>query len=269
MSQKRVSAAFKIFGGQVRFHRKRLALTQGELGDRVGQSAALIHAIECGRRPALSPLLEQLDEELQAGGALVVAAEGLVGVPVAEFFADVADWEAECVSVDSFENSVLPGLLQTPDYARAVLKAGCPPLSDDEIEQQVSGRIDRQDLLTRQPTVLCGYVIEEWVLRRPIGGEAVLKAQLERLMEYMAMRNVSIQIMKTRTVEHVGLDGPMLLLDMPTGVQYAYIPHQAGGTAITDPEQVRSLRQRYGIIRAQASSTTASLALVKQIAGEL
>lgn len=266
----RVSAAHKLFGGQVRFYRKKKGLSLQELADAVGQSSSLIHAIECGRRPALSPLLEDLDRELDTGGALSVAAESLLGEKVvAEFFADTAEWEKDCVSVDSYQNALLPGMLQTEEYARAVLGVGCPPLEDDEIEAQAHGRLDRQKLLTRRPTALCSYVIEQAVLDRPIGGRDVLRAQLRRLLELGAMRNVSIQIMPTSCQEHVGLDGPMLLLEMPDGKHHAYIESQAGGEAIADPDQIRILRQRYGIIRAQALTIADSRVLIEKLAGEV
>jgi len=246
-----------------------MGLTEQELAEQVRQSPSLIHAIECGHRPALSPLLEELDRVLGAGGALEAAAEHLVGEKVAEFFADVANWEKTAVSVDSYENAVVPGLLQTEDYARAVLGASCPPMEDDAIDVQLQGRIERQKMLTRKPVALCSYVIEEWILQRPIGGKEVLRAQLERLLEYSAMRNVSIQIMPTQCMEHVGLDGPMLLLEMPDGRHHAYLETQAGGTPVNDPEQVRIFRQRYGIIRAQALTIADSGALIRKMAGEL
>ncbi|MGC0421550.1 helix-turn-helix domain-containing protein [Embleya sp. AB8] len=263
------SAAQRLFGGQVRFHRKKKGLTQERLAELVNQSPSLIHAIECGRRPALSPLLENLDRELDAGGALVDAAEYLVGEKVAESFVDTADLEKKCVAVDSLELSLVPGMLQTEDYMRALLRAGHPPLDDDDVEARVQGRVERQKLLTRKPTAICSYVIEEWVLHRPIGSRAILKAQLERLLECSAMRNVSIQLMPTQCMEHVGLDGPMLLLEMPDGQVTAHLEFQAGGMQVTDPEQVRVFRQRYGIIRAQALTIADSTALIRKVAGEL
>ncbi|MFE2869167.1 helix-turn-helix domain-containing protein [Embleya sp. NPDC059259] len=265
-----MSAAHKLFGSQVRFYRKKKGLTQQELADAVAQSLSLIHAIECGRRPALTPLLVDLDRELATDGALQAAAACLVGEKaVAEFFADTAEWERNCVSVDSYQNALVPGMLQTEDYARAVLGAGCPPLEDDDIDIQVHARLDRQKLLTRRPTALCSYVVEESVLHRPIGGRDVLKGQLTRLLELGALRNVSIQIMLTACQEHVGLDGPMLLLEMPDGVHHAYIESQAGGEVVAGLEQIRVLRQRYGIIRAQALTIADSRALIEKRGGEL
>lgn len=263
------SAIQRLFGSQVRFLRKRKGLTQEQLAKLVNQSASLIHAIECGRRPALSPLLEQLDRELDASGSLMDAAGYLVGEKVAESFVETAELEKQCVAADSFQLSLIPGLLQTEDYMRALLRAARPPLEDDDIEARVQGRIERQKLLTRKPTAICSYVIEEQVLKRPIGSKAILKAQLTRLLECSVMRNVSIQLMPTQCMEHVGLDGPMLLLEMPNGQVIAHLESQAGGAQVTDPELVRVLRQRYGIIRAQALTMADSTALIRKMAGEL
>ncbi|MFI1377817.1 helix-turn-helix domain-containing protein [Embleya sp. NPDC020886] len=266
---KRVSPAYRIFGSQIRFHRKAARLTVEELGKLIGQAPSTVRAFESGNRPVLPPTVARLDEVLSTGGALATSAEYLAGEKVADFFADTAAVEAECLGLDSFESSVIPGLLQTEAYARAVISSRRPPLDEDEIEQRVEGRLSRQILLTRKPAAALSFIIDEWVLRRPIGGDAVFKDQLYRLLECANMRTVTLQVMPTRCVEHAGLDGPILVLEMADGQYCAYTESQGDGAVIADPERVRIFRHRYAIIRAQAKSIEKSRKLIAEIAGEL
>jgi transcriptional regulator with XRE-family HTH domain len=262
------SATLKYFGSQMKLFRGRAGLTRAELGARVGYSEATVASVEQGRRIPQQEFIDQADEALGAGGILRAGAPFLVQARYPAWFQDFALLEADAVSLYSYENQVMPGILQTEQYARAVFATNCPPLEDDELERRVEARLDRQRLLTRKPVAVLGFVIEEVVVRRPLGGRAVLNGQLSRLLELAGRRNVSVQVMPSLREAHGGLSGPMVLLDTPERRNLAYVEGQSGSFLVSERDEVGTLAQRYGIIRAQALNPEESLRLIEQVAGE-
>ncbi len=262
------SAALKYFGSQLQLLRTRSGLTQAELGERFGYSESTVASVEQGRRVPQEEFIERADEVLGANGLLKAGAPFVAQARYPAFFQDFVKREAEAVSRHAYENQLIPGLLQTEDYARALLSAHCPPLDDETLERRLRARLERQSLLDRS-TFILGFVIEEVALRRPVGGPAVLKAQLQRILERGELRNVSIQVMPTASEAHMGLNGPMVLLETRERQHLAYVEGQAGSHLLSDREEVSVLGQRYGIIRALALSPRESARLIEQVAGEL
>lgn len=112
-------------------------------------------------------------------------------------------------------------------------------------------------------------VIEEVVLRRPIGGSEIHREQLEQLIRLAQLRSVELQVMPTDRSEHAGMGGPFILLTPRGKAQVGYTEVQNGSRLVTDPEEVRILAARYGSIRAQALTMRESLDLIKNMLGEL
>lgn len=263
------SAFLRGFGKQLKLLRERAGLTQAELGARVGYSADQIASVECGRRIPKPDLIDKADEVLGARGILKAMKEQCALERYPAFFRDAAEIEKEAAELYSYENQVLVGLLQTKDYARAVLGM-CRPLLDEElIEQRVAARLDRQAIFSVRPAPIMGFVMEEAILRRPYGGKHVLRGQLEHLLLIGEKRNVELQVMPTDREDHAGADGPFILMIPKGGSQIAYIEGQGRGILLTDREEVRTIAARYGIIRAQALNPGESLALIEKVLREL
>jgi hypothetical protein len=128
-----------------------------------------------------------------------------------------------------YANHVIPGMLQTEAYARAIFSCHCPPLEDDEIENGVTARLERQSVLQRKPTPLVSFVLEEHTLTRPLGGPVALKEQLSHVLEVGQRRNVEIQVMPHDRETHAGLNGPMILLETAERKRLAYVEGPGGG----------------------------------------
>src|SRR5262249_54692603 len=137
------------------------------------------------------------------------------------------------------------------------------------IDRWTEDRLARRALFTRKPVCMLSFVLEECILRRPVGGPAVMKEQLGHLMAMGERRNVQIQIMPSHYEAHAGFDGPFTFLESPDRQFLAYAESQVGGLLTDDPERVSLLHQRYGTIRAQALTPEHSAKLIEQIAGEL
>ncbi|MFE2496421.1 Scr1 family TA system antitoxin-like transcriptional regulator [Streptomyces scopuliridis] len=257
------------YGKLVKLWRNKAGLTQQELADAVGYSCDQLASIEQGRRPAKSAFTDAAEVTLKAGGTLEVLQEDVDLAKLPAFFYDFAKIETEAVSRFSFDPLVIPGLLQTPEYAEALFSEHCPPLSDETIEQHVDARLSRQKLLTRTPMVETCFIIGEASLRSAVGSADVMRAQLQNLLKQGTMRNVEIQVMPADCGFHPGLNGPMVILETLEHRRVGYIESQDVGLVITDAATVSAFGLRYGKLRTQALNVEESACLIETLAGEL
>ncbi|MFJ5213552.1 Scr1 family TA system antitoxin-like transcriptional regulator [Streptomyces sp. NPDC088354] len=264
------SASMRMFGSVARSLREARGLTTDELAARVGYSKSLVVKIERGERMPPPAFVESAEALLgDAGGVLRAAARHLERGEFPSWFEEYAELERAAACLYKYDAHVINGLLQTEDYARVVLGAHCPTLEADEVERRVRARLARQSLLTRAPAPQLAFVIEEWVLRRPVGGREVNRRQLERLLEAGALRNVTVQVMPLPHEAHAGFDGPMTLLETPDLRLLAYLEVQGRSVLVDQRNEVSKLNQRYAMIRSQALSVGDSAKVIEQIAGEL
>ncbi|WP_448318219.1 helix-turn-helix domain-containing protein [Streptomyces sp. CO7] len=265
---------FRAVGRQLKLLRERAGLTQRDLGDRLGYSEDLISSLERGRRTPQREFLTAADDLLGAGGLLSATADEVESARAKSrvrhpaWFRDYARLEGSAVEINDYSNHDIPGLLQTERRARALYGMRKPVLDEDTIDRRVAARLDRQRILTSWPPPLVTAVIEEAVLRRPIGGSGVHKEQLQHLITLAGLRHVEIQVMPTDRPEHAGMGGPFILLTPKNQPQVAYVEAQNRASLLVDREEVRILAARYGSIRAQALTPHESLSLMTDLLGE-
>ncbi|GAA3643366.1 helix-turn-helix transcriptional regulator [Streptomyces iranensis] len=261
----------RAVGKQVKLLRERSGWTQKELGKRLGYSEDLIASLERGRRTPQPEFLDAADDLLGADGLLSVTKEDIAQAKAKArvrhpaWFRDYARLEGEAVEINFYNNHDIPGLFQTERRARALYEMRKPLLDEETIEQRVASRIDRQTILTRWPPPMVTAVVEETVLRRPLGGWEVHKEQLERLLRLGRLRNVELQVMPMERTEHAGMGGPFILLTPKGKPQVGYTEVQNHARLATDTEEVRILAARYGTIRAQALTPRESLELIERM----
>ncbi|MFD6992060.1 Scr1 family TA system antitoxin-like transcriptional regulator [Streptomyces sp. NPDC059943] len=256
------------YGKLLRLHRDRAGLTQQELAHALGYSVELVASVEQGRRPAQAKFTEAAETTLNADGTLTVLQDDVDLAKLPAFFQDFALIETEAVSRYDFEPLLIPGLLQTEDYARALFTSHCPPLSDETIEQHVEARLSRQKLLTRTPLVESCFIIGGAALTTVVGSEEVMRGQLQRLLEQGSMRNVEIQVMPSDRGFHPGHNGSMVILETLEHRRVGYIESQDVGLVITDATKVSTFGLRYGKLRTQALNAEESARLIERVAGE-
>ncbi|PGH49920.1 helix-turn-helix transcriptional regulator [Streptomyces sp. Ru87] len=248
--------------------REAAGLTQAELGARVGYGEAQIAAVEQGRRIPKPELVDAVDRVVGAGGVLFAMKAELGRARYPGFFRRYASLEAEASQLHAYDSHVVKGLLQTEEYARAVFEMWRPLLDTDTVEQRVAARMERQKLFSRRPAPLLSFVIEETVLRRPLGGAAIMRGQLEQLLLYGHQRNVEIQVMPTTREEHAGLAGSFTLLHLGDQRRMAYMEVQDESALHSEPKKVSALEATYGVLRAQALTPRESLAFIEKLLGE-
>jgi transcriptional regulator with XRE-family HTH domain len=255
------------FGRQLKLLRVQAGLDRPEFGKRTGYAPQSVASFEQGRRIPPARFIDSADEALGAGGVLRALKDEVARAQYPAFFRDMARLEAEAIGLSVYANHAVPGLLQTAEYAGAVFRMQRPLLEDEVIEQRLAARMARQEIFTRRPAPLLSFVVEEVVLRKPIGGRDVLRGQLERILLAGQNRNVEIQVMPTDREDHAALDGPFTVIETEDGKRLAYTEVQGDSRMYSDHRTLHELESRYSILRSQALTPSESLTIVEDLLG--
>ncbi|MFF4706010.1 helix-turn-helix domain-containing protein [Streptomyces sp. NPDC001288] len=261
-------AVIATVGRQLKLRREAAGLRAAEFGETVGYGEDMVYKIEGGKRIPRPEYLDRADEVLRADGLLSAMKEDVGRVRYPKKVRDLAQLEAKAVELQLYDPLNVHGLLQTPEYARGLLLMRRPAYGGDEVERYIAARVARKAVFERDPAPELSFVLEEWTLRRPLGGRAVLRGQLEHLLEAGLRRNVELQVMPMDREEHAGVDGGIEVLKSEDGSAVGRSPAVANGRPVSDPKHLRILELRYGIIRAQALTPRESTAFIEQLLGE-
>ncbi|MFI1471738.1 helix-turn-helix domain-containing protein [Streptomyces wuyuanensis] len=254
-------------GELVKLFRGLADMTQRDLAERLLMSESLLGAYERAERIPTTAFLVEADAALGAKGVLASCVPMMEEEKYSPKFLNWKRTEAEAASISAYETMLIPGLLQTPAYVRALYEVRVPMYEPEEIDRHVEARLERQDVLDRRPRPIVSYVIEESVLNRPIGGAAVLKEQLAHLLGSVRTRNhLTVQVMPTERAVHAGLMGSMQLLSTREGRNLGYTAGQGGDTLISKPEEANRLFDLFGALRAQALTPWESVELIERMA---
>ncbi|MFI0815372.1 Scr1 family TA system antitoxin-like transcriptional regulator [Streptomyces sp. NPDC021098] len=265
------SDSLRTFGAVVQALREHAGLTRAQFGELVRFSKHTVASVELGRRMPDESFVERAEEATGNTGALRKAAEFLTrGDPgFAAWFRRWARLERIAVSLCTYECRLVPGLLQSEDYARAVFEGTIPLLTDEQLEAQLVARTERQKMLRARPHVPFSFIVEESVFRRGFGDREQRLALLDHVLEHSALRNVKLQVVPLEAGLHACLDGPVQLLETPEGRRLAYSEGQQNGRLIADRKEVSLLCQRYDTLRSQALTPQDSRGLLERLRGEL
>jgi transcriptional regulator with XRE-family HTH domain len=176
--------------------------------------------------------------------------------------------EAGAASLRNFEPIVVPGLLQTADYARAMFRNGPRELDRDEVERRVEVRLARQEILTRDNRPRLWAVIDEAVIRRLVGGTEVMRGQLRHLADAAQRGKTTIQVVPYRAGAHAGTTGPFVILDYeePTDPDVVYVETLAGDIYLEERPDVNRYTLAFDRLVAAALHPDDSVRLIEQVA---
>ncbi|MFI9202158.1 helix-turn-helix domain-containing protein [Streptomyces sp. NPDC053048] len=188
-----------------------------------------------------------------------------------EWFSAFVSLEGEANLIRAYEPHYIPGLLQTEDYARAVLRAGMPHAREADVERAVTVRRERQSLLTRDRAPLLWVVMDETVLRRPIGGPDVMRGQIDRLIEATDMPNVRLQFMPFAAGPHPAMYGPFHIFRFPIQElpDIAYAENLVGASYFDQRDDVSSFLEALDRMCAQAAPAHTTKAILGGIRKEI
>jgi transcriptional regulator with XRE-family HTH domain len=260
-----------LFGAELRHYRTAAGLSQEQLGDRIGYSAALVGAVETARRMPTEDFTARCDvvEELGTGGALLRLRAHLrdqlhrqVWPP---WFREWPSIEREALSLRSWELAGIPGLLQTAGYARAMLCGALPDASEDQVEEQVSARLQRQEILERRDPPMLWAIMDEGTLRRQVGDAGIMREQLDHLIEVSRSPKVKVLVVPASAGAHVGLSGAFVIAEFREGPDVVYLDTAAQGQIADHPDIVKACGQVFDTLRAEALPPRASLDLITEV----
>jgi transcriptional regulator with XRE-family HTH domain len=255
-----------VFGAELRHYRTQAALSQKDLAALATVSHDVISKIETGERPPAEDFPPRLDaiEELDTRGELTRLWGHLKNSHRQRsygWFQPWADIEAEAKSLRWYEPLVIPGLLQTEDYARAIFTAHLNGDADD-LEERVAARLARQVALDRAH-LWC--VLDEGVLHRDVGGSKVMRTQLERLVAAAEHPKVTIQVIPG-AIAHAGLLGHFVIADLDGKPPVAYLETAAEGQITDSPAVIAHVALSFDRLRAEALPWGASRDLIRRVA---
>ncbi|MEV0036143.1 helix-turn-helix transcriptional regulator [Streptomyces sp. NPDC050804] len=252
------------YGSELRRLREAAGLTQRQLGDIIFCTGSLIGQVETTHKLPTRQFSESVDAALGTGGTFTRLLPLVLKSQLPPWFQPYADMEAKATHISTFQTQLVDGLLQTEEYARAVLGA----VTKDNFEELVAARMNRKLVLNRPRPPLLWVVLDEAVLSRPIGGREVMRGQLAHLLSFRNAKWVQIQILPYSAGEHSGLMGSFVLLRSEDAPDIAYSEDYETAHATVDPQAVRKRALRYHQLQAAALSIRDSAALIARVLKE-
>ena len=250
--------------------RRRLAagLTQDELGALINWSGTKVSAIECGTRPPKPEYLSAVDTAIGTTGFFMRYWNELI-----EGSQDPRVWLREWIAYEQqatalrwYELAWVPGLLQTEAYAREVFAADRRRPAE-QVQEKVAARLERQRFLFGDNPPLLIAVLDESVLRRPIGGPAVMREQLFQLARLNTeQRRIRIHVVQSSVGGYSGLDGAFVLATLPEGDEVAYLDNRLQGQLVEHLDGLKDVRAHWEAILADALTLPQSTELLMEVA---
>jgi transcriptional regulator with XRE-family HTH domain len=261
-----------VFGKALKHFRERAGLSLSQLAALSSYSTTVISKLENGRRPPAEGFPERMDAipELNTEGWLTQWWEWLKDsarhAAYPGWFDRWPDFEAMAKMLRWYEPLILPGLVQTDQYARAVLRTRIGD-TDEEISEMVAARLARQAILDKDKPPTFWIVLDEGTLRRPIGGPHVMREQLNRLAGLARRPNVVIQVIPLAVGAHEGLRAAgFIIADFADHPPVAYQDTMVRGVIIDDSDEVASLAFAWDTIKSAALPVAGSLEVIEEVA---
>ena len=258
-----------FFGAELRRARTSARLSQEQLGQRLGYSGAQVGKVETGERSPSQDFAEGCDRALDTGGLFLrihQLARRWDG-PHPQWFRDWLRVEQEATALRWWEPMLVPGLLQTADYARAILRVG-PDTTEDMLEELVSARLERQAILDRPKPPELWVLIDEMVLRRLIGSRKIMHDQLLHLADASCRPNVTVQVVPAEVGAHAGLLGAFIVAALDDGLSVLYAETAVEAQTIERSALVKKAALAYDRLRSEALPHRSSRDLIGKVAEE-
>ncbi|MGW0879421.1 helix-turn-helix domain-containing protein [Streptomyces sp. NPDC002671] len=255
------------YGDWLRQQREAAGLTQQELADMAMMTRSHIAHIEAGRRMPSKEDARRLDKALNTGDVLssFLPQED---VATADYFEAVRALEQQAVMIREFALAFFPGILQTERYARAVLGAAFPPVSEDERDRRVVTRLERAKILEDPVTPVVWALLDETLLRRPVAGGDIMAEQLMHVVRLAEIGRIRVHVMPFGVGLHPLATSMLTLMWFEDQPPLAYGEGLWVGKLHDSPSVVRALQSRYELALSDALSLKESLALLRATAKE-
>ncbi|MCX5141870.1 helix-turn-helix transcriptional regulator [Streptomyces sp. NBC_00338] len=255
-----------LLGAELRHRREDAGLSQADLGSPLFVSGSFIGLLESGVRRMQMDQAEKFDELLGADGFFARNCAALKTSKYPEHFAEAAEAEARAETIREYAPQLIPGLLQTEAYARAVFRAYQPTAPESVIDELVATRLERAQILADPTAPMLWVVLDEAVLRRSVAGPAAMAEALRHIADLVRRHRIVTQVLPFAEGAHAALTGPLKLMTFSDAPPLAYVDGLGIGRLEDDPATVRQCELTYDLVMASAMSPTASLALIESVA---
>ncbi|MFF5211404.1 helix-turn-helix transcriptional regulator [Streptosporangium sp. NPDC000396] len=258
------SSPLGFFAAELRRLRDQAGWTQEKLGEAISYSTAMIGMVEAAKRSPSRDFAERCDRMLNTGGILMRVWPLLNQAAYPSWFRPWVKVEREAHTLKSWQPLVFPGLLQTPDYARALLR-GRRGTAEERVEELLDGRIERQSLLHGARPPMLWAVIDESVLHRRIGSPQIMRGQIAAILAATENRHVSIQVLPGDVTVTAGLSGAFAIASIEGGPDTVYADCAVEGRVTDHPRDVAEICTRYEELRSEALPARASIELMTKV----
>ncbi|MFF8913883.1 Scr1 family TA system antitoxin-like transcriptional regulator [Streptomyces sp. NPDC015032] len=257
------------FGARLRRLREERGWTQDRVGALVGCTGRHISAIETGRKSPTLPFSRRVDVAMDATNTADSFEREWREIKhgnLLEGFPEYVGYEGRATEIRLFQIGIVPGLLQTPEYARALANGDVwrGSITPEQAEERVSFLAQRQNALARARPPMLIVVMDESCIRRPIGGPEVMESQIQKLADFAALPNTALQVAPFGIGERRPFNLPVNLLTLPDRSMVSYAESHSQGNVDRESSSVLPLLTAYHQLQAEALSQAASVAMIKQ-----
>ncbi|MEU0226343.1 helix-turn-helix transcriptional regulator [Streptomyces sp. NPDC006284] len=255
-----------LLGAELRHAREKAGLSQEELGGRLFVSGSFIGQLESGTRRMQPEYARLLDEALGTEDFFRRNCAASAKSKYPEHFAEAAEAERSATTIREYASMLVPGLLQTPGYTRAVCRAYQPTAADDVIDELVAARMERARVLADPTGPVLWAVLDEAALHRATGGRAVMAEALRHLAALMRDNRVIVQVLTFDVGAHPAMQGCVRLMDFADTPPLVYLEGVGTGRVDDDPATVARYRGYYDLLMMSALPPGKSLSMIEQVA---
>ncbi|MBF6045176.1 helix-turn-helix domain-containing protein [Streptomyces sp. NRRL B-1677] len=254
----------QVLGSMLQHLRKREGLSLRELAEATRYGHSYIHRAELGGQLPSDALIAALDRHFDMGGTLVEFLEMAREGSPQEYGRKAAARESQAERIQVFTSSAIPALLQTEDYARALLRTSRPKAPREHFDEAVAARMNRKQVFSREDPPPYWAVMDEAALKRPVGGKVTMAGQLAQILKAAENPDATIQVLPFERGEYWMLGGSLTLLTAPIGSTLAYVESFGSGELVESAKRVVELSQRFDMVRGLALPEHESLELIRR-----
>ncbi|KOV76315.1 XRE family transcriptional regulator [Streptomyces sp. NRRL WC-3618] len=252
------------FGFELRRRREEAGLTQGQLGGCIFCTASLVGQVETARKVPTREFAERVDAALGTDGTFSRLVGLVLRSQLPHWFQAYAEMEARATYISTYQCQLVYGLLQTPEYAAALLSVDHP----DRVEEMVAARMERQRVLKRDEPPVLWVVLDESVLLQAVGGREVMRNQLAHLLGFRNHPWVHVQVLPFSVGAHTAMMGTFNLLRFDDDPDIHYCESYDQGHMTANPDVIRERSVGYARLQAKALSLEDSADLIARVMEE-
>ncbi|WP_165983863.1 helix-turn-helix transcriptional regulator [Streptomyces sp. YIM 98790] len=248
---------------RLRRMRENRGLSLRALADELGYPHTYLNRVERGEQLPSPALAEALDTFFELDEVFTELLELARDASIPDYGRQAVAWEDQAVRFQMFNSSVIPGLLQTEDYARALIRVSLATASEERVQELVDIRMRRKRIFAKPEPPLYWGVMDEAALARPVGGPKKMYHQMHALLQHAAVPRNTLLVLPFSQGEYPAQGGSLVLLTRKNGTKAAYVESFVHGESVETPERVIDLTQRFEIICSKAMPPEDSVDLIR------